>query len=428
MELFSAEKYRGLRVCVALSGGLDSVCLLHAFRACAEEYRVTLSACHLEHGIRGEESLRDMRFCESLCAAWSVPLYTERVPVQALAESAGKGLEEVGREVRYRFFASIVESGKADVVATAHQMNDVAETVLFRMARGTALAGMRGITEHSGVIRPLLGVTRRELERYAEHFKLPHIEDSTNFDENYSRNRIRHSVLAPLEEVNEEAVSHIARFASFAAEDDEFLQQLAAEKIVRRAGEYAVPVELPDPLFLRACVRAMKELGALEGYTYAQLGGLLRLRELQSGKRASLACGREAVREYGHVVFYNVESTFGGEIPFAANVGTMYEIGSSKFTVSGESGENALRVDLDRFPEGCVVRTRREGDFITPYHAQGKSLKKFLTDRKVSARLGRKLPLIAKGSEILVVVGVEIADSVKVTESTKRIGFVDRSN
>ena len=424
--LFPMEKYQGMKICVALSGGLDSVCLLHAFHYYAEQYGITLTAAHLEHGIRGEESLRDLKFCEDLCREWGVELISVRVPIPFIAKGSGRCIEEVARETRYGFFQSIIESGKADFVATAHHMNDVAETILFRLSRGTALAGMHGITEHDGFIRPMLHITRKELEYYADLNHLPYVDDSTNDDENYARNRIRHSVLPALQEVNERTVEHIARFASLAAADDDFLQELADEKIVRRAGECAVPLDLPDPLFLRASIISMKECGMLKDYTYEQLSGVMRLRTLQSGKRVKLSCGGEAVREYGHVVFFRPHvGDFGFEIPFFAEKGE-YEA-PVPFSVRSEksgSEKTELCVDLDAFPEGAVVRCRREGDYIVPCNGQKKTLKKFLTGRKISARLSKELPLIAKGSEVLVVVGVEISDKVKITDKTVRRGYI----
>ena len=419
--LFPMDQYQGMKICVALSGGLDSVCLLYAFRREASKYGITLTAAHLEHGIRGEESLRDLNFCENLCREWGIELISRRISVPSVAKDSGRGIEETAREIRYRFFENIISSGKADFVATAHHMNDVAETILFRLARGTALAGMHGITEHGGFIRPLLHVTRRELEQYASVNNLPHVEDSTNGDEAYARNRIRRSVLPALEEINGLAVEHIARFASLSAADDDLLTSLADEKIVRRAGERAVPIDLPEPLFLRAALICMKECGMLKDYTYEQLGGILRLRSLQSGKKMKLSDG-EAVREYGYIVFYRPEPDFEGETPFYAEIGTLFAVGGVEMGIFSDGG--GLRADLDAFPEGAVVRTRQEGDFITPYRGREKSLKKFLTDRKISARLGRKLPLVCKGSEVLVVSGVEISDKVKITDKTVRRGYI----
>ena len=417
------DRYRHARVTIALSGGVDSVVLLHAFKAQAAENEIALSAVHIEHGIRGDESLRDLQFCEALCKTWGVPLTIVRASVPARAKEERSGLEEAARRVRYEVFRRLLSEGQADYVATAHHMGDVAETVLFRLARGTALSGMRAIEEGGGIVRPLLAVTREEIEAYARAHDLPHIEDSTNSDESYHRNYIRHTVLPALEKVSGNAEEHIVRFAALAAEDDELLCKLAAKKIIRRSAELAVPIELSNPLFSRACVLCMRELGLTKDYSGANLEEVARLRSLQSGRKASLPNGLEAVREHDTIVFYRRDAAH-EEVPFTANAGTVYEGSRFKFSVSSEDGGGALTVDLDAFPAGCVVRSRREGDVITPYHAPHKTLKKFLSDKKIPARVGKQLPLIAKGNEILVVVGVEISDKVKVTSTTKRIGYL----
>ena len=423
MKLFDAEKYRGRRVCVALSGGVDSVCLLHSFMTCSAQYGITLTAAHLEHGIRGEESLRDLAFCEELCAQWNIPLFVEHADVPKLIREQGGGVEQTARTVRYAFFQKLLRENRVDFIATAHHLNDVAETVLFRLARGTAPAGMRTITEYEGIVRPLLSVTREQILAYADINGLPHVEDSTNQNTDYARNRIRHTVLPALGEISAHAAEHLVHFANIVANDDAYLDSLAREKIVRRSGEECVPVDLPDALFFRACLQCMH---CTVDYTSANLEEIARLRNLQSGKRASLPGGRMAVREGNFIVFCVPAQECEGEISFTPAFGE-YTI-PAPFCIAAHAQGNGtgieLTVDLDAFPGGCVVRTRREGDVITPYHGRGKTLKKFLTDRKIPARLGRKLPLIAKGNEVLVVVGVEIADSVKVTNSTVRRGYI----
>ena len=456
MKLFNAENYRGKRVCVALSGGVDSVCLLHAFKTQAADMGITLSAIHVEHGIRGEESLRDMRFCETLCGEWGIPLKTVRADVPNLAKKLGEGVEETARGVRYGAFDELLEGEEADLVATAHHADDVAETILFRLARGTGTAGMRAITEYGGIVRPLLSCTRAEIEAYAAEKNLPHVEDSTNADQNYTRNYIRHTVLPAFERIHGNAVKHLVEFAALAAEEDGFLQTLAESKIVRIAGEERVPVDLPDVLFARACLFCMRRHAQGGGFTRANLDEVAKLRSAQSGKKIAVPLPYDAhgtvklyaFREGSDIVFdmqFKKTDPVPDETPFVAGrrrmdhlPGTLLEMGlytePSPFSVREleEDGQGEVRslngkklfVDLDAFPEGCVVRTRREGDVITPYHAQRKTLKKFLTDRKISARLGRKLPVIAKGNEIFAVVGVEIADSVKVTPSTKRKGVI----
>ncbi len=455
MTLFNAEKYRGKRVCVALSGGVDSVCLLHAFKEQAEGCGISLSALHIEHGIRGEESVRDMQFCKTLCEKWGVPLKIQRVNVPDLVRGHGGNLEQTARFVRYGAFHSLLEEDEADLVATAHHADDVAETILFRLARGTGLSGMKAITEYDGIVRPLLTCTRAEIEAYASEKNLPHVEDSTNGDENYTRNYIRHTALPAFEGIHGNAAKHLVEFAALAAEEDDFLQSLAESKILHIAGEERVPVDLPDVLFARACLFCMRQYAPGGGYTRANIGEIEKLKALQSGKKVVLPVSDGlkrlatlyAFREGGEIVFeleYQDGPPRPEEIPFAVGRRTMDHLPTtppemglytvpSLFSVREADGYAApdhgikrkqLFVDLDAFPEGCVVRARREGDMITPYHAPRKTLKKFLTDRKISARLSKKLPVIAKGSEVYAVVGVEIADAVKVTKSTVRRGVI----
>lgn len=424
MTLFDAEKYRGKRVCVALSGGVDSVCLLYAFKAQAETNGIALSALHVEHGIRGEESVRDMEFCKALCARWDIPLKVVRADVPLLAKERGGSVEEVARGVRYAAARSLLEGGETDLVATAHHLDDVAETVLFRLARGTGLAGMRAIAEYGGIVRPLLSRTRTEIEAYAAEHGLPHVEDSTNGDETYTRNYIRKTVLPAFEQIHGGAKRHLAEFASLAAEEDAFLQTLAERAIVRRAGEARVPADLPDVLLRRAVLSLVRD--ADDDYTRAAVEEILRLRTAQSGKKVFYGNAGCALREGADIVFCREEAAFAEEIPFVpADSSYAHPMPFTvRETAEAAAEAGALLVDLDAFPAGCVVRARREGDVIAPYHAPKRTLKKFLTDRKIPARISKNLPVIAKGSEVYAVVGVEISDAVKVTEATRRRGAI----
>lgn len=409
MRLFGLESYRGSRICAALSGGVDSVCLLHYLFQHAEGLSLSLTAVHVDHGIR-RESARDLEFCRALCEELKVPLFIERRDVPAYARLRRLGLEEAGREVRYDVFAGLIGSGKTDFVATAHHSDDAAETILFRLARGTSLGGMRAISAREGIIRPLLGVSRAEILRYAEENGLSHVEDATNSDQTFARNYIRHTVMPAFEQICEGAKEHLLGFAAQAVRDDEFLNALAAGKIVRMGEDAAVPADLPDALFARACLMCMR---AEKDYTQANFSELIKLKTLQSGKRVCLPGGQEAVREYGNIVFYMPEEPDVGEAPFLPEYGGALGI--------KEAG-GGLRFDLDAFPKDCVIRTRREGDFIVPFGGRKKPLKKFLTDRKIPARIGRKLKLVACGDEVLLIVGVEISDKIRVREGTKRIG------
>lgn len=410
-----------MRVCVAVSGGVDSVSLLHLFSANAAKLGVTLSALTCEHGIRGEESLRDLGFVEELCGKWGIPLTVFRADIPARAKLSGRGLEDEGRQFRYSCFREILDADKADAVATAHHKDDFAETVLFRLARGTSLAGLAAIHEENGIIRPLLYRTRAEIEEYAAQNKLPFVTDESNADTRFARNAIRKKVLPALESAVHGASEHLAEFALRAQEDDEYLQSLAAEAVKGEGGGYRVPLALPAPLFSRACLLSMKKLGCTKDYTGANVREIEKLKGLQSGREICLPDGLKAVREGDSVFFYLPRSQEFEPVPFRA--GSFSREGGG-YAVCFEYEEGALRADLNAFPADAQIRTRREGDIFTPFGGGKQSLKEYLTKKKIPARAGKMLPVVACGREVLAVFGVEISERVKVTDNTKRVVYL----
>lgn len=420
MNLCDFSGYAGKRICVAVSGGADSVALLYDLFSQAEQFQIAVSAVTCEHGIRGKESLRDLAFVQSFCEALGVPLRTFRADVPALARENKRGLEEAGRRFRYACFDRILKDGEADFVATAHHRDDLAETVLFRLARGTSLSGLNAIRERDGLIRPLLNVSRAEIEAYVRAHRLTYRKDRTNRDQTYMRNKIRRTVMPALERVANGAGAHLAQFARKAEEDDSYLRSLAAEQVTVGTDGVRFPLSLPAPLFARACAIAFRALG-VESYTEKNIAEIFALKELQSGRKASLPNGTEGVREGDFAVIYRVCEQSAQEVPFVVG-----EIAFGAFTVavSETCVKNALVFDMEMIPPTAVLRTRREGDTFTPFGGNRKKLKKYLTDKKISARAGRELPLIADGDEVLAVCGVEISDKIKVTEATSRKAYL----
>ena len=416
----SLNKYAGKRICVALSGGRDSVALLHYLLHNAKEFSLRVTALTCEHGIRGEESLRDLQFVTELCKEWGVPLTVFRADVPARCKQSGRGMEEEARIFRYDCYQTVLKDGAVDFVATAHHKDDVSETVLFRLIRGTSPAGLAAITEWDRVIRPFLGTSRAQIDEYVAKHDLLYREDSTNGDLSYARNRLRKEALPLLEEIYNGAGEHLVRFASLSAEDDAYLQALAKAEL-KTGADVRFRIDLPKPIFSRACILAVKELGVRVDYTSSVVEETLRLCTLQSGRRMSLPCGVEAMREGDEIVLYRPRPPVLEEIPFS--MGTI-AFGDGFVEIGVGEREGALRVDLDRIPPECVLRTRRTGDQFRPFHGREKTLKAFLTDRKVSARISRGLPVLAKNSRVYAVFGVEIADEIKQTEQTERRGYL----
>lgn len=213
-------------VVVALSGGADSVCLLYNMLSLWERgYIETLTAVHCNHGLRGEEADRDEQFCKDLCNKLKIHLYCEKIPVMEYAKEHSLSLEEAGRNLRYKTFEKYRMGGK---IATAHNKKDNAETVIFNLIRGTSLAGMSGIPiMRDAIIRPLLDVSREEIEEYLKEIGADFVTDHTNLETKYSRNKIRLSIIPEMENINEGAVNNITAFAKLASYDEEFLSSLA---------------------------------------------------------------------------------------------------------------------------------------------------------------------------------------------------------
>lgn len=257
-------------VCTALSGGADSVSLLLAMKTLSAERGFTLSACHLNHGLRGEESDGDQRFCEELCARLDIPLISKKVNIAELSDKH-ESVEETARRVRYEFFREALSTlGENTVLATAHTANDNAETVLINAVRGTGLAGLCGIPPVRAlgefkVIRPLLGCTRTDVEKFLAENGQGYVTDSTNLSEEYTRNKIRRRVLPEIAEINPSVLEVFGRMCRSLREDNAFLEETAERALnENRAGRgwnASELAKLPAPIRSRAVRRILIEGG-----------------------------------------------------------------------------------------------------------------------------------------------------------------------
>ena len=260
------EPLVGKKVVVACSGGKDSIALLSCLCGLREELSLTLFAAHFNHGLRGEESDRDEKFVASFCEKEGVPLFLGREDVKAFAKEKKLSLEAAAREVRYRFLFSV--SKDADWILTAHTASDQAETVLFRLIRGSGLKGLRGILETRGkLFRPMLSITEEEVREYLTAFSIPYVEDSTNACESYTRNRIRHRILPEIRKINPSFEDSVLRLAASASEDEEYLSSLAEDGLKKALlnGRLRrdVLISLPLPVAKTGLVPLFCERGAI---------------------------------------------------------------------------------------------------------------------------------------------------------------------
>ena len=233
----------GDSVIAALSGGADSVALLHFLYSIKEQYDLTLYAAHLHHGIRGEEAQRDEDFCKILCEKYNIPLFCRHRDIPALARERGISEELCGRQERYAFFEELAERYNAKI-ALAHTASDNVETLLFNLSRGASLNGACAIVQKRGnIIRPLLSCTRAEIEAYCDAHQLTYMTDSTNLSDDYTRNRIRHHVVPVLRELNPDLEGAMLRFSRDASEVSAYLTRQAEKALADAQTDYGCRAE-----------------------------------------------------------------------------------------------------------------------------------------------------------------------------------------
>ena len=429
------KKYQGKVICVAVSGGEDSVALLHYLNALKTEYGYTLLAVHCEHGIRGQESLDDMRFVERLCREWGILLYTFQEDCPARAKREKESLETAARNFRYECFSRLVREGKAYAIATAHHKNDEAETVLFRLARGTSLGGMSAMKEESGyLLRPFLSWTKEDITAYVQKNALAYREDKTNLELDATRNKIRLEILPKLEESIPGATGNIARFAELARADDELLCELARELLEQTEEEFFVRFCDKKPLFTRAVLMALKALGLHKDYTSAHLDSVFALQQSEKGATLDLPKNIRAEKKGDGVYLYvkkpeEIYPALAQEKSFSLEGfdGGRYEvIVSNELLADSEEGWKTLRFDKEKLPKKAIFRFRKEGDKIKAFSGDTKTLKKLFNEREIPVKERGYLPLIADEAtgEVYAVCGVEISQTIKVDEGTKNVLYI----
>ena len=413
----------GELVLVALSGGPDSVALLHVLRSLSGELGFSLGAAHLNHGIRGALADRDEAFCSELCASLEIPLIRERADVPALARREGMTLEEAARCARYGFLRRAAKEAGAGAVALGHHGDDQAETVLLNLGRGSGLPGLCGMpVKRECFIRPmLLSVYRQDILDSLRENNLPSVEDETNGDGSNARGRLR-ALMPALEDVRSGFCRNAARFAGLAQEDEQFLRSLAEEErnaLKDGSGlDAARLAALPRALSGRILRLEAEEYGLRAGLEQKHVDALLALCGGETGKALRLPRGLAARLSYGRLLFERRGAAEAFERPLQAPGVTPCpggEVVCDMVEWPEDLSEGwPYQAYLDGAAlDGAVVRSRRPGDRIHPLGGPGsKKLQDLYVDRKID-RADRELPVIARGSEILFAVGAGLSERAK---------------
>lgn len=414
-------------VLVGFSGGADSVSLLYALKKLG--YNVL--ALHVEHGIRGEEALQDALFAKNFCKENGIPFYVEHINVPEFAKKNGFSLETAARIERHRIFNEYSKKFQCPI-ALAHNKNDQAETVLMHLLRGSGLNGLTGMKYASdNVIRPLLDVSRDEIEVFNAKNNLSFVTDSTNLSNDYTRNKIRNKVIPYLNEIlGINCTDNITECASILGEYNRYIALVTKEYedkyVTKNKNDVTLEIaDIPRVIFTELIKRCLEIInGNIVDIEKVHLHNVFDLTKKESGKEIHLPYGIKAKRVYDKIIFTNKTDDFSIEYDFIPEIEFIWKDNkiNSCFTSLIIKDCICEHIDFEKLPENLTLRTRKSGDFIYPLGSKGKcTLKKYFIDKKIPLSLRNAVPLLAKNNEIYAIIGYTVSEKAKISDSTKKI-------
>lgn len=447
------EKYHmlsdGDRVIAGISGGADSVCLLFVLMELRKRMKIDIVAVHVNHGIRGENAKRDERFTLELCEKHNIKCEIYRENVELIARNRKQSVEEAGRIVRREAFEKALVLHNGSKIAMAHHQNDNAETLLLNLARGTGLNGLGGIQPVAGnIIRPLLCLSRYEIEGYVAIIGCGFCNDETNDEDEYTRNRLRHQLIPVLEkQVNKQAVRHMNETMEqirviqdymdiqLAAAYENTVQEQSDGSLHIRKKEYECLHEALRSILLRKCLSTMA--GVQRDITIVHVRAVAELFKKQTGKSRDLPYSIQACREYEWVVLKrrNQErsETF---TPVQLVVPGKNKIQGLNLAISSKVWEIERELSVEDVPQktytkwfdydiiqgNLVVRSRKVGDSIViDQSGNSQKIKSYFINEKIPSAKRDWVPILADDTDIIWILGYRMSSAYQVTEQTRRI-------
>ena len=433
-------------IVVGVSGGPDSMTLLYVLLEIKPLINFDIHIVHVNHGVRGEEAKSDQLFVEKVAKELDLPYYTKNVNMIEYGKEKGISSEEAGRELRYGFFREILASVGGGKIAVAHNMNDQAETLIMRFLRGTGIDGLKGMDfKTKDIIRPILGIDRREIEAYIEKNNIKTVLDKTNLEPIYSRNKVRLELIPYIEEnFNPNIVNTLWRMSRISTVDSRFLEEYSEGRfnnIVKNHDKHSIILDgekflREDKSIQQRIIRSsiLKINDSLQGITEAQIASVVNLfLTSDTGKEVHLSNNIIAKTSYGDLIIekgavkevnkYSFELKFPG-LNNLEDIGYSFSIEvfplEKDFIMNKE--RNIKYFDFDLVKGSLAVRNRLDGDRFTPFGMRGtKKLKDYFIDEKVPKELRDRIPLIVDDEDILWVVGYRTNDLYRITKKTKTV-------
>ena len=428
----SIEKYglisKGETVAVACSGGKDSMALLHYLWTNKETIGCNVVAVNVDHSIR-KVSAEDSAFVDNYCKKHGIKLYSYKVDAVKYSQDHKISIEQAARDCRYKIFKSLVSKGSASKIVLAHHMQDQAETILLNLFRGTGIAGASGMDyiRDEIYIRPMLNTTQTTIMAYVGGNDIPYVEDETNQDSEYSRNYIRNTIMPLIRNKWPSADRAISNFGKNCKQDESYIQStisesaiLPEEGLVRINFGYFV---YPDAYVFRLILKALKKIGITHNVENKHLKMIKNMAlEAENGTKINLADGLTVIKEYNYITFTNRKTRVKNKhYPFTrgkldiSGYGVIDTVLTKKMNIE----DYTHLIDVSKLPKGVEWRFRKDGDTFEKFGGGTKSLSDYLIDKKVPVRLRGIIPVLAKGSEVYIIAGVEISNKLKVDKNTK---------
>jgi tRNA(Ile)-lysidine synthase len=429
----------GEKVLIGLSGGADSVCLTAVLKKLSQQFKLSLHAVYIDHGLRPEETPDEIKFCKELCRSKDISFSEEKLDVKSYAKTKGLNKQEAARELRNQALEYLAQEIKADRIALGHNLYDQVETFFMRILRGSGRKGLASIPPVRGIIiRPLIDIDREEIEDYLSKESIGFITDSSNLKDEYLRNRLRKRLIPMLKDIDPSVMKTLSHTTDVFREEEEHFDIAVTKAMMRLISRksdtsielFMVPLEGMAPVLLRRVLRrCIDETRGLRGIGFVHIEDIIDLiKNGKPGNRLNLPKDIRVIKQYATLLItteqpvklgeYVLES--GGETHLK-EAGLVLKATISDNQASGLDGKSGITVDADKAPFPLLVRARKDGDYFYPLgFGKKKKLQDFFVDEKVPRDERLTVPIVTSGDEVLWVAGMRGDDRVKPTDETKR--------
>ncbi len=433
-KLINAEN----KILVALSGGADSVFLLVFLYKFQKLFKISLAAAHINHSLRGKEANKDQSYSKILCDKFDIPFYTKRVYVKSFASKNKISIEEAARKLRYSSLKKIAKEINADKIATAHNIDDNAETVLFNLTRGTGVSGMAGIPfQRENIIRPILVLSKVEIIQYLEKQNIKYVTDSTNLDNSFSRNFIRNEILQPIRENLNPSVSEaILKFSELFKNHSKLISSLLQE-IEKKFTTYennTLKISLSivsqhNDFIIGELLKSIFQKYFCTEFNYNDFIKLSELFNKQRGKQVKFKNGITAFRESDSILFFAKDETtdFDEKIITLGNFaetknGKLHISDAENKNITGKSNKLSELISGDNLEDIFILRRWKNGDKFIPLGMNNfKKISNFLSEQKVQSNIKKDQLVLTNGNKIVWVVGQRLDNRFKILKNTRKV-------